>query len=297
MARNLSEQTPDPLYVAARRALLDALVALREHANSFVVVGAQAVYLRTHMLDGSIAPYTTDGDFALDPRGLAATPNLDETLRAAGFEPKRSDDGTDVIGTWTTHAADVGQDIDVDVHVPIAASTGGGTRAARLGPHGDRVARLTSGLEAALVDHAIVSIGALDPADVRRVEAQVAGTAALYVAKVHKLADRLKGDVHRLHDKDAGDVYRLMQVTRPSDMANVLQQLVAAPVAAEVTIRALELGRAQFGGRGTPGTELAVRNLETVIDPDQVRTLCATYTQELVSLAAMSTTVAKHGPD
>jgi hypothetical protein len=35
----------DPLYVAARRVLLDALGALDNHREALVLVGAQAVYL------------------------------------------------------------------------------------------------------------------------------------------------------------------------------------------------------------------------------------------------------------
>jgi hypothetical protein len=271
----------DPLYVAARRTLLDALIAVRDHARSFVVVGAQAVYLRTGPLDASIAPFTTDGDLALDPRGLEAAPNLEEILRSAGFEPKVTDDGRDVIGTWTMHVTDVDESMEVDVHVPRSVSMGEGRRAARLGEHGNRVARVTDGLEAALVDYSTLTISSLDPSDRRGVEAQVAGVAALYVAKVHKIADRIEGNDRRLSDKDAGDVYRLMQVTSASDMAQVVRELLLSDVAADATARAMGLARAQFGGRATPGTELAVRNLAASIAEGQVRTLCVAFTNSL----------------
>lgn len=62
---------PDPLYVAARGALLDALGALREHLPSIVLVGAQAVYVHAGEADIAVAPFTTDGDLAIDPRTLA----------------------------------------------------------------------------------------------------------------------------------------------------------------------------------------------------------------------------------
>lgn len=42
----------DPEYVAARGVLLDALEALAEHRNAILLVGAQAVYLRTEPLPG-----------------------------------------------------------------------------------------------------------------------------------------------------------------------------------------------------------------------------------------------------
>ena len=36
---------PDPIYVLARRALLDALEALGDQRRAVVLVGAQAIYL------------------------------------------------------------------------------------------------------------------------------------------------------------------------------------------------------------------------------------------------------------
>jgi hypothetical protein len=36
---------PDPLYVKARHALLDALDALRPHLDAITLVGAQAIYV------------------------------------------------------------------------------------------------------------------------------------------------------------------------------------------------------------------------------------------------------------
>ena len=53
---------PDPLYVRARRALLDAADALEAHLDAVVLVGAQAVYLQAgeaDLLDAG-APRTDD---------------------------------------------------------------------------------------------------------------------------------------------------------------------------------------------------------------------------------------------
>lgn len=66
----------DELYVVARRVLLDALEALGSHREAIVVVGAQAIYLRAGEADLMVAPYTTDGDLALDPDLLAEIPPL-----------------------------------------------------------------------------------------------------------------------------------------------------------------------------------------------------------------------------
>ena len=46
------------------------------------------------------------------------------------------------------------------------------------------------GLEAAVVDHVLVRVGALDATDTRSFDVRVAGVAALMVAKLHKIAER-----------------------------------------------------------------------------------------------------------
>jgi hypothetical protein len=48
----------DPLYVGARRVLLDALTALQPHLESLVLVGAQAIYLHCGEADFAVSPYT-----------------------------------------------------------------------------------------------------------------------------------------------------------------------------------------------------------------------------------------------
>lgn len=58
---------PDPVLVEARRALLDALEALRGHLDHIVLVGAQAVYLHTDDVTLGVALFTKDADVALIP--------------------------------------------------------------------------------------------------------------------------------------------------------------------------------------------------------------------------------------
>ena len=86
---------PDPLYVAARRVLLDAVEAVRPHLNALVLVGAQAVYVHAGEADLAVAPYTTDGDLVIDPARLGPKPLLEEALAHAGFERQR-----DAVGIW-----------------------------------------------------------------------------------------------------------------------------------------------------------------------------------------------------
>jgi hypothetical protein len=54
-------------YVQARRALLDALTALRPHLEAVVLIGAQAVYLRTEGRLPGYQPFTTDADLVTTP--------------------------------------------------------------------------------------------------------------------------------------------------------------------------------------------------------------------------------------
>src|SRR5436853_7887839 len=79
---------PDPLYVLARRALLDALDALRSQLDAVVLVGAQAIYLHTGDADLAVAEYTTDADFSLRPDDLADAPLLGDLLTTQGFTPR-----------------------------------------------------------------------------------------------------------------------------------------------------------------------------------------------------------------
>ncbi|MHB8312319.1 MAG: hypothetical protein ACYDD0_03325 [Candidatus Dormibacteria bacterium] len=274
---------PDPLYVAARMVLLDALDALGAHRRALVVVGAQAIYLRTEPSAVQIAPYTTDGDFVLDPDQLGDEPLLEDALREGGFRLLPSGGGLQP-GLWTRRTSLGGREIEVEVDLLVPAAWGGsGSRArgARLGAHGKRAARLTRGLEAALVDHGPLSIGALEPEDSRVIEVAVAGPAALLVAKAHKLRDRAAGRTDRLHDKDAADVVRLLQAIPTAELVPVLAGLCRHARAGEVTREALtELGRL-FGARGAPGVRMAVRALEGAMPEERVAAICVTSMSDL----------------
>lgn len=200
----------DPRYVAARRILLDALTALAPQAQAVIVAGAQAIYLRTGGGDVAIAvaPFTTDGDLALDPGQLEDDPELEAVMTDAGFELLPQEGGHVQPGIWITRTTVDGTEftVPIDLIVPEGVAAGGGKRGARLGIHGKRAARRAVGLEAALVDHTRMTISALEPTDNRSVATNVAGVAALFVAKLHKLHDRVAGESeHRRDDKDAGD--------------------------------------------------------------------------------------------
>jgi hypothetical protein len=87
-------------YVAARTVLLDALDALLPHRPALVVVGAQAVYARTGSAGLTVAPYTTDGDVAVNPQLLGDDPLLESVMRSADFDLQTNAGGGVEPGTW-----------------------------------------------------------------------------------------------------------------------------------------------------------------------------------------------------
>jgi hypothetical protein len=281
----------DPRYVAARRILLDALVALNEHADAIVVAGAQAVYLRTGETDLAVAPYTTDSDLAIDPSELRPDPLLDAAMKQAGFALDISR-GHIEPGIWVRSIEIDGVEavVPVDLIVPTAAASPGGRRGARLGEHGNQAARKITGLEAALYDHDTMTIAALGPGDDRVVVAKVAGTAALLVAKAYKLQERVdRGREDRLDDKDALDCVRLMQASNPEHVGATLRTLQAEPVAAEVTATAIGYLERLFGRRGRPGIRMAADALRFVMPEERVTAICAQYNAAMVAAATNAT--------
>jgi hypothetical protein len=271
----------DPRYVAARRVLLDALAALTEHGQAVIVAGAQAVYLRTGEGEIGIAPYTTDGDLAIDPATLKDEPQLETAMRAAHFTRSLTEPGI-WLATTTVNGEEL--TIPIDLIVPEGVAPPGGRRGARLGPHGNRAARRAVGLEAALVDHSPMTVAALETSDTRQFEVEVAGAAALFVAKAHKIHDRLASNrPGRAEDKDAADVYRLMQTTPPTDAAARLATLRQHETAGPVTEAAIGYLSELFGRRNGEGVQMAVRALQLAIPEAQVATLATEFIARLTS--------------
>lgn len=240
---------PDPLYVKARKVLLDLLEALRDLDEALVLVGAQAVYVHTGDTELDVAEYTTDADFSISPRDLADTPHLEELLMAAQFVQ-----GTQP-GSWRSHDG-----VIVDLMVPEELA-GNGSRSADLSPHAKSSARRAKGIEGSLVDRDRTLIRSLDPLDQRFATLWVAGPAALLVAKVHKIHER-KDAPGRTIDKDALDVYRLLQSTPTSVVVERLDQLRNSGLARDVTKEADDFLPELFGSLDSPGVTMAVRALE-----------------------------------
>ena len=262
-------------YIEARRVLLDALGALSQQLDAVVLVGAQAVYLRTADRLPSYQPFTTDADIVLDPSLLTDRPALGDVMRGAGFvltaEP----------GIWEARFRRAGFAdevvVPVDLIVPMQVAAGPGRRSARLGgEHGKHSARKSEGLEGALADHSAIRISAIDPADDRAVIVNVAGEAALLVAKLHKLGDRLDKP-ERLDAKDAGDIYRLFDIVAPDEMATRLSALLADKRSAAATMKALDYGDTLFATASRTGDRLGVETLRTTIPEATVTAVLTGY--------------------
>lgn len=256
--------------ILARRIFLDALFAMGEHRNSFVLVGAQAIYLHVGEASMAVAPFTTDGDLAIDPDLLADDPMLGDLLKAAGFLKGAQP------GMW--HSP---EGVRIDLMVPEAIGGRPGRRGADLGPHGKNAARQARGLEGALVENELMTIAALEEDDKRSVQLRVAGPAAMLVAKLHKLSDR-QIDTARLAGKDGLDVLRILRGSPTSVLAANLRQLCSDPRSAEVSQIALRFLDELFGRADAPGSLLAAEAARPLEDEQTIAQSCQALTQDLL---------------
>ena len=162
----MSKNGADDLLVQARSVLLDALMALSDHRDSIVVIGAQAIYLHTGAAEVALAEATKDSDLALDSRSLGSEPLIEAAMTRANFT-LNPDPGQP--GSWINP-----QGIPVDLMVPEAIAGPSSRRRADIPPHSRQATRRAVGLEAAVVDHAEMQIRSLSAADPRVLSAQVA---------------------------------------------------------------------------------------------------------------------------
>ncbi len=269
---------PDPLYIAARHVLLDALDALSPHLESIVLVGAQAVYVHAGEADIAVAPFTQDGDLAIDPRSLGNAPLIEQCLRKSDFVRK-----PDAVGIWqrSIEVNGAAKLVDVDLLVPDSLA-GPGRRAARLASHGADIARRAAGLEASLIDKDVHDISALEPSDVRRHRVAVAGPAALIVAKAHKIKERTDNE-DRVRDKDALDVYRLLQSIPTPELARRIGILRSNSVSRQATDQAVSYLPELFGKPQSAGTMMAVRAAGVLVPSTTMAASLVALTEEFLS--------------
>ena len=263
----------DPLYVQARRVLLDVLEALGSHRDAVVLVGAQAIYLHVGEADLAVSPFTVDGDLVIDPRTIGDIPPLVESLEAAGFVLHR------IPGSWKGTS-----NVEIDLMVPEQLA-GPGRRGADLGVHGREAARKAKGLEAALSDCSSMELSALDPQDGRKIMVKVAGPTALLIAKLHKIYERVETESgNRVQPKDALDVLRLLRGIPSEVFARVFRQLSTDPLAMQVTTEAMSLLRELFGTPEASGSQLAAKAAYPLEDENLIAGSCAALATEVLAL-------------
>lgn len=261
-------------YVLARSALLDALGLLSVHLDSIILVGAQAVYL--HAPAGFGAPaYTTDADLALDPDLLATRPDLAALFGSAGYV--RTVDP----GTWISPRG-----VHVDLMVPDAFVPGGSRRSAPLEGHDRKSARRTAGLELAITDNEVHTIRALDPADARTCPLKVASPAALVIAKLVKLRERLEaGDSTRILPKDVGDLLRLLRTFGATELGVRLGELKNSSQHGETIKSSLTWAASEVGRRDSQLVILAVSAAQGTEPERQVTSSLRTLTKQVADAA------------
>ena len=269
------ETIHDRYYIDARETLLDAIEALGRHSDAVVLVGAQAVYVHTESEDESFAvsPFTYDADIVLDPRLLEGSPSIVDAMSRAGFQLG------DQPGLYSREGRE-----QVDLLVPEAVG-GPSRRAARLGVHGNRAAMKVHGLEGALVSHTRRTIISLNPNTDRSCILKVAGPAALMVAKVHKVGERLQDpDLRRREQlpKDAFDIYRLLRAVDTAEIASEFGILLSHDVSSRVTSEALSMFQDLFSEPSGMGTELVVRSVPALEDPNFITASSVALSQDLL---------------
>ena len=259
----------------ARMGLLDALEALEQQLDALIVIGAQAVYLHTGATEIALAEFTTDGDVAVDPDLLSADPLVEDAMDAAGFTP---DPRQSAVGSWISPRG-----VPVDLMVPDAVA-GDGRRGVRVPPHDSKSMRRARGIEAALIDNSKMVIRALDRVvDPREFEVSVAGPAALLVAKLHKIHDRIDSPSRR-DNKDAHDIYRLLRAVETQVFVVAIGRLLRESVSADVTREAVaQLGELFARGAAARGSLMAGAAEELVGDPTAVSESVALLAQDLLA--------------
>jgi hypothetical protein len=278
--------TADALYIASRRVLLDALDALEGQRDALILVGAQAVYLRSQEARLAVAAFTADADLGIDRLRLNDLPRLEEAMRDAGFE--LSDQPRAQPGQWfrTIRIGDKPVRIPVDLLIPeLFSQTARRRRSVNLPPHDRMATRKVEGIELATVDNSVIKIPSLEPAvDPRSADIKVAGVAALLTAKAYKIHDRSDDpNPQRLSNKDAGDVIRLMRTSNPRAVGATFSALLGHSDERICLTAWTGLGylKDQFGRIRGVGIQMAEQALTGAMPLETIRGLATAYLREL----------------
>lgn len=168
--------------------------------------------------------------------------------------------------------------------VPEDLADSGSRRGVRIPPHSKHAARRAPGLEAAIIDRSPMTVDSLD-GDGRSAVINVAGPAALLVAKLHKLGERVD-DPDRLNDKDAHDIYRLLVATETRDLAETVLRLRVDELSQAATAQAFTYLAQLFAAPHALGSRMAGRAEEGVGQPETVSASVSFLAQDLLSALA-----------
>jgi len=286
MSKVPEDVDPEALYVASRRVLLDALYALEGQRDALILIGAQAVYLRSQEANLAIAAFTADADLGIDRTLLSDLPRLEQAMREAEFA--LSDQARTQPGQWFRTVQIDGESVEIPVDLLIPerfSDTARRRRSVNLPPHDRMAVRKVEGIELAIVDNSILKIVSLEPnADPRSADIKVAGVAALLTAKAYKIHDRsVDPNPGRLSNKDAGDIIRLMSTSNPRTVALTFSELLQhSDERISQTARAgLGYLKEQFGRVRGSGVGMAEQALTGAMSIETIRGLATAYTREL----------------
>jgi hypothetical protein len=151
--------------------------------------------------------------------------------------------------------------------------------AARLVGHDARSVRIVRGLEGVLVDRDRMAIGSLQAEDSRSLEIQVAGSAALLIAKMHKIQDRQGTSRHG--DKDALGVLRLLRGTSTEEMAGRFRRVLLDPDSRAAAETAAKWLFQQFGSPRGDGVAMTRQAIGPLGDPEEISASCVALVSDL----------------
>lgn len=146
------------------------------------------------------------------------------------------------------------------------------------------------GLEGALVSHSRKTVASLAPNAHRACILNVAGPAALLLAKVHKIGERIEDPDARRHTplgKDAFDIHRILRPIETVDLASELKHLRLRRLSSHVTTEALSMFRRLFSTTSGMGTEFVVRTVGDLEDPDFIAASSVALSQDLLESTAV----------
>jgi hypothetical protein len=207
-------------FKLSRLSLTDAMRALRTISeNGFIVVGAQAVYLRTSAIHTSVPPFTLDSDIVANPRLIRRPRVILQTLESAGFTLR----GHSGLYHRESLPVELRRGTEIDIFVPARFENDWELEGFN---RQDAIAVMKQeGLELALFDNSPLDLVSEDEA--LNTSVLVGGTLALAVAKGWKIGERFEQGPEEFAKvaKDVLDTYRLLAASSAEELGAAARRL------------------------------------------------------------------------